>query len=47
MKGSARSKSDRQKDCCRLVGTRGKIKFSVIVYKRAKVPKVATVFSNT
>lgn len=46
MKGSDRSRRDRKNDCSR-VGTPGRMKLSVTVYKRAKVPNVATVFSNT
>jgi len=45
MKGRARSMSELKKDWS-AVGVCGKMKLSVTVYKSAKVPKVATVFSN-
>ena len=45
MNGSARSRRERRKDWS-AVGVRGKMKLSVIVYNSAKVPNVATVFSN-
>lgn len=45
MKGSARSSSDRKKDWSGL-GVSGMMKLSVTVYNSAKVPNVATVFSN-
>jgi hypothetical protein len=46
MNGKARSRSDLRNDWS-AVGVSGKIKLSVTVYRRANVPKVATVFSKT
>lgn len=45
MNGRARSNKERRKDWLGL-GVSGRIKVSVTVYKSAKVPMKATVFSN-